>query len=452
MAEGKCISPSGGCPDDCRCGGDCTPRCPSDCRAVVQAGSGVRRQHYAESAARRKRALRITALLAAIISGGFIIVQLVIGAWSWQLEWVNISASIIFLIVPALQRFGELVPPITLIIAAYASIFASCWDVGTGLGSELFYLVAASLLVVLLGIEHIKLAAVLAGVAACLVIILEFSVPRNTGLEPAWVVSVAFILTTVSACGIVVATIWFTLRDTARAEIALEAEYTRSEALLANILPVSIADRLKQPGQKVIADRYDDAGVLFADIAGFTKLASHTPAHDLVKLLDRQYNAFDELAEKHGMEKIKVTGDSYMVVSGVPDATPDHIHALADFALDLAETAATLNDSQDQPMQIRIGFAAGPVVAGVVGSRRFFYDVWGDVVNLASRMESTGSVGRIQVPQAIYERLKEDFTLHERGEVDIKGKGVIRTWYLVGRNKSHAASQRSMGQRNGVDI
>lgn len=446
------MSPSGACPDDCQCGGNATPACAPDCRAAVQSGSGVRREHYAESAARRKRVLRITALLAAIISGGFIIVQLVIGAWSWQLEWVNVSASIIFLIVPALHRFGELVPPITLIVAAYASIFASCWDVGTGLGSELFYLVAVSLLVVLLGIEHIKLAAALAGVAACLVVILEFAVPRNTGLEPAWVVSLAFVLTTVSACGIVVATMWFALRDTAQAEAALESEYDRSEALLANILPASIAHRLKQPGQKVIADRYDDAGVLFADIVGFTKLASNTAAADLVQLLDRQYNTFDALAEKHGIEKIKVTGDSYMVVSGVPEPTPDHIHALADFALDLAETAATFKDSHDRPVQIRIGFAAGPVVAGVVGSRRFFYDVWGDVVNLASRMESTGSVGRIQVPQAIYERLKDDFTLQERGEVDIKGKGVMRTWYLIGRNNTDVPTHPSVEHRDRVDI
>jgi adenylate cyclase len=137
--------------------------------------------------------------------------------------------------------------------------------------------------------------------------------------------------------------------------------------------------------------------------------------------------------DKHGLEKIKVSGDSYMVVSGVPRPRPDHAQALADFALDMANVAAGLKDPHDDAVPLRVGMACGPVVAGVVGSRRFFYDVWGDAVNVASRMESTDSVGRIQVPEAMHARLKDDFVLQERGSIDVKGKGPMRTWYLIGR-------------------
>jgi adenylate cyclase len=287
--------------------------------------------------------------------------------------------------------------------------------------------------VLLLGTDHIALAAALAAIAAGLMIALEFLVPPNTGLQPDWVLSLSFVLTTVSACLIVVVTIWFAMREIRRAEAAMEVEYDRSEALLSNMLPASIAERLKDPARNIIADKYDDAAVLFADIAGFTERASDIAPDKLIRFLDRLYSDFDALVDKHGLEKIKVSGDSYMVVSGVPQPRPDHVEALADLALDMAETANGLKDSQGHALPLRIGLANGPVVAGVVGSRRFFYDVWGDAVNVASRMESTDSVGRIQVPEDVYQRLKNDFLLQERGLVEVKGKGFMRTWYLVGR-------------------
>ncbi|MDT5349040.1 MAG: adenylate cyclase, partial [Mycobacterium sp.] len=393
----------------------------------------ARNQHYAERVARRARVLNIAAWLAVMVSVSFVAVQLLIGAWLWQVISINIIAAVTFAIVPMLHRFGELVAPLTFIGAAYVTIFASAWDVGTGSGAQLFFIVGACLVVLLLGIEHVVLASVLAAVAAGLVIATEFLVPRNTGLQPAWAQSVGFVITTLSAIVVVVVTVWFALRDTARAEEIMESEYDRSEALLANMLPASIAARLKEPGRNVIADKYDEASVLFADIVGFTERASSTPPAELVRFLDKLYSAFDALVDKHGLEKIKVSGDSYMVVSGVPRPRPDHVAALADFALEMADVAAGLKGPHGQAVPIRIGMANGPVVAGVVGSRRFFYDVWGDAVNVASRMESTDSVGRIQVPETIYEHLKDDYVLQPRGSIDVKGKGVMRTWYLVGR-------------------
>jgi class 3 adenylate cyclase len=404
-----------------------------DCVAAVRAQTRDRNQHYADSAARRARVLTITAWLAVMVTSSFVFVQIVTGAWNWQVTTINVGAAMIFAFVPWLRRFGELVAPLTFIGAAYVSITVTCWDVGTASGSQFFLLVGACLVVLMLGTERIVLASVLAAVAAGLVVALEFLVPRDTGLQPAWATSMGFVVTAISAVTMVVVTVWFALRDTDRAEAVMEAQYERSEALLTNMLPASIADRLKEAERSVIADKYDEASVLFADIVGFTERASSTAPADLVRFLNRLYSDFDALVDKHGLEKIKVSGDSYMVVSGVPRPRPDHVQALADFALDMVDVAAGLKDPHGLALPLRVGMACGPVVAGVVGSRRFFYDVWGDAVNVASRMESTDSAGRIQVPEDIYERLKDEFVLQERGRIEVKGKGMMRTWYLVGR-------------------
>jgi adenylate cyclase len=377
--------------------------------------------------------------MAVFISAGFGLVQMFSGAHNWWTGVINIVGAAIYATVPLLHRFGELVPPLTFIGTAYASIFMICWFVGTGSGLQFYFLVAACLVVLQLGVDRIFLAAALAAIAAGMVITLQFFVPRDTGAQPAWALSLSFVVTTISACVMVVTTVWYAVREIVRAEAAMELEYERSETLLANILPTSIADRLKDPARNIIADKYDDASVLFADIAGFTERASDMPPEQLIRFLNRLYSDFDALVDKHGLEKIKVSGDSYMVVSGVPQPRADHVEALASFALDMADAASRLRDSRGNPLPLRIGLASGPVVAGVVGSRRFFYDVWGDAVNVASRMESTDSVGRIQVPENVYQRLRNDFVLQERGAVDVKGKGLMRTWYLVGRKSDTGA-------------
>jgi adenylate cyclase len=405
-----------------------------DCVEAVRAQPRARNQVYTDRIARRRRILNLTTSMAVFVSAGFGVIQLVATPTLWWTGVINIVAAAIYAVVPLLHRFGELVPPLTFIGTAYVSIFAICWFVGTGSGLQFYFLVASCLIVLQLGVDRIFLAASLAAIAAGLVIALQFLVPRDTGAQPAWSLSLSFVVTTVSACVMVVTTVWYAVREIVRAEEAMEVEYERSEALLANILPSSIAERLKDPARNIIADKYDDASVLFADIAGFTERASDMAPDKLILFLDRLYSDFDALVDKHGLEKIKVSGDSYMVVSGVPQPRADHVEALAALALDMADVANGLKDSRGDALPLRIGLASGPVVAGVVGSRRFFYDVWGDAVNVASRMESTDSVGRIQVPEDVYRRLKGDFVLQERGVVEVKGKGVMRTWYLIGRN------------------
>jgi adenylate cyclase len=293
-------------------------------------------------------------------------------------------------------------------------------------------------MVLILGVDRIVLASALAAVLAATVIALEVIVPYKTGVQPDWAYRLGFILTVISAWVMVVAVVWYVLREVRRARRAMEAEYERSETLLANILPATIAERLKDPTRNIIADKYDDASILFADIAGYTERASDTTPSDLVRFLDRLYTDLDALVDRHGLEKVKASGDSYMVVSGVPQPRDDHMEALACLALDMADAVADLKDPQGREVPLRIGLAAGPVVAGVVGARKFFYDVWGDAVNIAARMETTDVEGRIQVPHDVYERLKHAFLLEERGDVDVKGKGVMHTWYLVGRRDDHA--------------
>ncbi|MDT7763584.1 MAG: adenylate cyclase [Mycobacterium sp.] len=387
--------------------------------------------------ARRLRVLTVTTRIGAVTSGFFGIQGLIVGQDVVWIGMVNLASAVIFLMIPLLYRFGELVAALVFFAVAYTSITVVSWHLGTGSGVPFFYLVAATLMVLIL-VEHIVLASVLAAIFAATVIALEVLVPYNTGVQPDWAYRLGFILSVISAWVMVVAVVGYALREIRRARQAMEAEYERSEILLANILPATIAERLKDPTRNIIADKYDDASILFADIAGYTKRASDTTASDLVRFLDRLYTDLDALVDRHGLEKVKSSGDSYMVVSGVPQPRDDHMEALACLALDMAEAVAGLKDPQGREVPLRIGLAAGPVVAGVVGARKFFYDVWGDAVNIASRMETTDVEGRIQVPHDVYERLNHAFHLEERGEVDVKGKGLMNTWYLVGRRDERA--------------
>ncbi len=404
----------------------CIPQVALDSRAAQSA-------YEAGGAVSRLRVLRIAAWIATAVLTAFGLLQLVLGGDLRTLGLANIACAGIFLSIPRLCRFGELAAPLTFFVVAYLSVSFSCYSVGTGAGLQFYFLVNASLVVLVLGIERILLAAALAAAGIAATVALELLVPHDRGLGPPWVLTAGFITSAVSASVMIFATVWFALREIARAERAREEEYRRSETLLANILPTTIAQRLKDPQRTIIADKYDDASILFADIAGFTQRASDTAPADLVRFLDTLYTDLDALVDRHGLEKIKTSGDSYMVVGGVPQPRPDHLEALAGLALDMAAAVADLKDPQGRAVPLRIGLGTGPVVAGVVGARKFFYDVWGDAVNVASRMETTDVAGRIQVPEDVYERIKHAFVLEERGDVDIKGKGVIHTWYLVGR-------------------
>lgn len=226
------------------------------------------------------------------------------------------------------------------------------------------------------------------------------------------------------------------LRDTEQNLLRQVREaQAKSEALLLNILPRTIADRLKA-GESTIVDTLPEVTVLFADLAGFTELSARITGTEMVRLLDELFTIFDLLAQEQGLEKIKTIGDAYMVVGGLPIPRPDHAHAIAELALNMIAAVEEKFARSEFPVRVRIGISSGPVVAGVIGRHKFSYDLWGDTVNTASRMESHGVIGAIQVSAATHQLLEHDYTFTRRDLTQVKGKGDLTAWLLTARHKT----------------
>jgi adenylate cyclase len=403
---------------------------PSRLSRVISFGT----ERYPEKVARRLRAVNIAAWCAAVV-------PLILGAlrltdperWTFGLGTMAIAAGIAA--TPLLHRFGSLAAPIALVVLVFGHTFRLVNEIGTGEGAELTFLTATGVIVLLVGLENLRLAAVLAALGIGLMVTLQMTAPDTARLASQLPIPAAnFAVNVIANAVILFAVVLYSVRQTARAEAATEREYERSESLLRNILPPKIAARLKD--EEVIADRYDAASVLFADMAGFTVRAADTAPDELVAFLNDAFSKLDALVDAHGLEKIKTTGDAYMVVAGVPEPRADHAEAIADLALAMREALTGLADGKGRAVPVRIGIASGPLVAGVVGTRKFFYDVWGDAVNVASRMESTGEAGKIQVAPDTHALLRERFELEDRGLIEVRGKGPMRTWFLIGRKSA----------------
>ena len=226
--------------------------------------------------------------------------------------------------------------------------------------------------------------------------------------------------------------VWRDITEIKQIQRELHAEKEKTEELLLNILPRSIVERLKE-NPEIIADGLANSTILFCDIVGFTKLSIETPPQKLIAMLNQVFLAFDDLVEKHDLEKIKTIGDAYMVASGLPDPRDDHAEVMAEFALDMIAAKDRLAGEMEHPLEIRVGLNSGPVIAGVIGKKKFAYDLWGDAVNTASRMESHGEPGEIQISQATYELIEGKFNFEDRGAIDVKGKGLMQTYFLKSR-------------------
>jgi adenylate cyclase len=256
--------------------------------------------------------------------------------------------------------------------------------------------------------------------------------PMSGALLPPDIVDSIFRRTSLGAYAISFALAFYSLSSTETAESALAREHEQSESLLLNILPKAIAARLKE-NPEAIADSFGQVTILFADVVGFTPLSERLDPNTLVRFLNELFSEFDRLAEKHGLEKIKTIGDAYMVAGGIPEPDPNHAHAVAQMALDMQSHAHTMVTPAGEKLLLRIGINTGPAVAGVIGLRKFSYDLWGDTVNTAARMESHGIPGQIQVTPPTRSLLEGDYEFADRGMIEIKGKGPMRLSLLLRR-------------------
>lgn len=389
---------------------------------------------YSEKVARRLRAFNVSVWLAATVPAGMVFVRLATG--KWLVAGADALVAAIYVSMPLLHRFGPLVAPLTFLSILFAVLFWVSSVVGTSGGSPIGYLIAAGLSILVIGTEHYAITVAIGIASIILTLLTEIMLPRSTGFaSPTLLFYTNFATTIVLSTTILYGIIFYAVRQMENAEEKAEREHRRSEALLVNILPSRIAERLKNKPNSQIADAYPEASILFADMAGFTARTSDTEPVELVGFLNDVYSKLDTLVERHGLEKIKTSGDAYMVVSGVPEPRPDHAADLAGLALDMRDALIGLVDPKGRSVPVRIGIASGPVVAGVVGTRKFFYDVWGDAVNTASRMESTGEAGKIQVAAGTRDLLADRFELIERGVTEVRGKGPMRTWFLAGRKQ-----------------
>jgi class 3 adenylate cyclase len=389
--------------------------------------------YHGQRLEKTQRALRLTGAIVALIflaDGGVALLTRpgMFEATFWTRVLVGLYALACALGVRRVPR--SLAPALAVALGIGVAVDTAAAAAATGglqspwIAGEFLLPVAASLLLPLAPIELALLTAA--------IWMLDLGVIAPTGAHGAGELTANLFLLGVATSVAGVATVTTSrlrLREYL-SRAAIEAERARSERLLLNILPGSIAERLKQ-GEEPIADACGDVTVLFADIVQFTEFAAGRPAGEVVLVLNQAFSTFDDISTRHGLEKIKTIGDAYMAVAGLPEARPDHAGAAARMALDMLAAVRTGPESWPSDMRIRIGLHTGPVVAGVIGARKFTYDLWGDTVNVASRMESHGAPNRIQVSEETHRRLAEAFDFEERGMVEVKGRGPMRTYWLL---------------------
>jgi class 3 adenylate cyclase len=320
-----------------------------------------------------------------------------------------------------------------LLVTLEGQLAALVFLTGPELGINIFTLVAAGLAHVLFTPEEttgrrlftvFPLLVLVAGLTVLDRSYIDFS------LAPAWIPPFARVGNTVFAALAIILMLGVFDHEVLKSEAGLVEERNRSDRLLHAVLPSRIASELRV-ADRTIADHHPEVTVLFADLAGFTPWAAQRRPEEVVEMLDRIFSRFDRLVAAAGAEKIKTIGDAYMVVAGAPEPRPDHVPLMAQLALDLLQEVQKVREESGIPLDVRIGLHTGPVIAGVIGTVRFAYDIWGDTVNTASRMESHGEPGRIQITAETQERLAANYVTEARGRVEVKGKGAMETWWLL---------------------
>lgn len=386
---------------------------------------------------RRIRTINLVAVVAFVLTGLFAALFLPARPEERVPLWAYLGLLIAYLagytLTLALNWRGHHVAAVALLLATgLLNTAAVSLTVGFGTGPAVFLTaVAIGAVVVTDATSH----ALRWGFVALAILVYALLVALNPPVDPriagTWMEDSLIAASFTGMVGFLVAVVWYQRRLADRAEEELKEANQRSEQLLLNILPAEIAKRL-QAGEYPIADHKPEVTVLFADIVGSTAVAEALTAVDLVTTLDALFSSFDDIVDEHGLEKIKTVGDSYFAVAGLARDDQDHTRSAADAALAMREELKHHRFPGLGDVHMRFGLHTGPVMAGVLGKRRFSYDLWGDTVNTASRMESTGESGVIQVSQEVYDRLKDRYELEARGTIPVKGKSDLAVYGLIG--------------------
>lgn len=346
--------------------------------------------------------------------------------------WINVALVFMGLSVPFLHRFGDLAGAALVAVSEMIGLFLFTALLGRNTGIQINLIVGAAVPFFIFGLERLWFILPVVAVTIAVHIAAWFWFPPEaawTAVEPA-LADQLYISSAIATFAVIAALVWYAFALVEQAE-------AETEALLRNVLPSKIVDRLTARPGEAIADSLPEITVLFTDLQGFVSISKDLGAQRTVAMLNHLVRRFDDIADRHGVEKIKTIGDSYMAVTGAPEASADHVQRMARFALDIRKAVEETARRYRAPLRMRVGIASGPVIAGVIGARRFSYDVWGDAVNLAARLEASGEAGRIQVSENVYLRLigsnraeGDGFRFEARGVVDIKGFGPVKSWFL----------------------
>jgi adenylate cyclase len=394
---------------------------------------------YPPPVQRRLRIMNVAAYLIALFTLIYTLEQIILDFQTWKpVIFINLILITIALGAPFLHRFNEIAGALTLAISENVGLFTLTWMLGTNSGLHMQYFAGIAGYFVVFGLERIKLiiALILAGFVLHLAAWAWFT-HAQLQVRP-YDLAELYITAVVTTSAMVAAVVYYAFR---LAEQAQE----ETDTLLHNILPTPIVERLKGAPGTVIADELADASVLFADLKGFVALAKRLGPARTVELLNAVVSAFDDLAEQWRVEKIKTIGDAYMAASGIPEPAADHAQRLGGMALAMQATLSRIAQERGVPLALRIGIATGPVLAGVIGAKRLTYDVWGDTVNLAARLEGQSQPGRVLVSRATKTYVEQRFVMEHCGALDLKGFGVEEAWYLVQDLRTHATPSALSG-------
>jgi adenylate cyclase len=397
-------------------------------RIARLAGYGT--EHYPPRIRRRLQIMNVTAYAVAAFTLIYVAQQAVLLDFqTWKpVILINLVMAAVALSIPFLHRYGELTGPLAITLSELIGIFALTYYIGRDAGLHLQYFAATGAFFVIMGLERLKLIAtfVLLSLALHLAAWSWFIQSNAVLVIDKDELDAHYITAVVTTFSLISIVVYYAFR-------LVEQAQAETDALLHNILPDTIVDRLKQAPDATIANEFAEASVMFADIAGFVAHAKRLGPARTVEVLNTIMRAFDELADRWGVEKIKTIGDAYMAAAGLPVAVADHAERIAGMSLAMIETARRIAREVEVPFALRIGIASGPVLAGVIGAKRLIYDVWGDTVNLASRLEGHSQADRILVSPLTRTRLEGRYALEPYGAIDIKGYGSVEPWFLVGR-------------------